>query len=290
MVGEVRIGPRLGARLVRLGIVLSVASAAPLVTGSTASSQALPKSPLITAIQKRGVIRVGVATTPPFILENPATSTYEGPGATLANDIAASLHVKIKWVGETYNTIIAALQAHQIDLADAPLYETPQRLKVINMSGWAKDGFCYLVQKTSFIHSTAQINSSKVTMGNIIGTGTYTETAAKYPKAKEYTRVAAPGEQALIPELLSGRVNVDPVDATLVQVYLSEYHSLRVVPSGCSPTHGEDLPTAVAVGYNKGDAGFAAFVNKVIKAHQETLNRQLIHFSEAKYMSAGVKP
>jgi ABC-type amino acid transport substrate-binding protein len=270
--------------------LLVVAAASLAAIGSAAGHPGanLPSSKLISSIQKAGTIRVGVATTPPFIFKDPKTNKYVGPGATLANTLAAKLGVKVQWVPETYDTIIAALQAHQIDLADAPLYATPQRLAVIAMTPWSKDGFCYLVQKKSSIRSKSQLNSPNVTMGNITGTGTYTATAGKYPKAKQVTRVAAPGEQALIPELISGKVDVDPVDATLVQVYLSEYHQLRVVPAGCSATNNPDIPTPIAVGYSKGDSGFATFVKQTVASIQSTLNKQTQHYSAAKYVKAGV--
>jgi ABC-type amino acid transport substrate-binding protein len=229
-----------------------------------------------------------VATTPPFILQDPNTKKYVGPGATLATEIAAKIGVKVKWVPETYDTIIAALQANQIDLADAPLYATPERLKVIDMSAWAKDGFCYLTKKSSSITSLDQLNSSDVSMGNITGTGTFTATAGKYPKAKQVKRVASPGEQALIPELISGRVDVDPVDATLVGVYLDKYPELRVVPEGCSATSNPDIPTPIAVGYRKGDAAFGKFVAQVIATNRTKLQAEVEQFSAPTYMKAGI--
>jgi ABC-type amino acid transport substrate-binding protein len=254
----------------------------------TSSSSGLPDSAAIPKIKSAGELKVGVATTPPFILQDPDTKEYVGPGATLANAIADRLGVKVKWVPETYDTIIAALQANQIDLADAPLYATPERLKVIDMSAWAKDGFCYLTKKSSSINSLDQLNSSDVTMGNITGTGTFTATAAKYPKAKQVKRVASPGEQALIPELVSGKVDVDPVDATLVGVYLAKYSQLRVVPEGCSATSNPDIPTPIAVGYRKGDKGFGKFVDQVIAANSTKLQTEVERFSAPKYMNARI--
>lgn len=251
--------------------------------GSSSSS-----SSTISNIKSSHEIRVGVATTPPFIMQDPSSGHYVGPGATLANAIAAKLGVKVKWVPETYDTIIAALQAGQIDLADAPLYATPQRLKVIDMSNWAVDGFCYLVQKSSKINSESQLNSPSVTMGNIAGTGTFTATAGKYPKAKQLKRVAQPGEQALIPELISGKVDVDPVDATLVGVYLSKYPQLRVVPAGCSATNHPDIPTPIAAGYKKGDKSFAQLANEVIAADKGRLQAEVEQFSAPRYMKAGI--
>lgn len=257
-------------------------------TASSGSGGGGSNSPTISKIKSSGAIRVGVATTPPFILQDPDTKQYVGPGATLANAVASKLGVKVKWVPETYDTIIAALQAGQIDLADAPLYATPERLKVVDMSAWAKDGFCYLTKKSSSINSLSQLNSPDVTMGNITGTGTYTATAGKYPKAKQLKRVASPGEQALIPELISGKADVDPVDATLVGVYLAKYPQLKVVPAGCSATNNPDIPTPIAAAYKKGDKGFGKFLNQVIAANKSKLQSEVEQFSAPKYMKAGI--
>lgn len=261
--------------------------------GSSGSSSGAAKgssadSPTLSHVKSSGELRVGVATTPPFILQDPDTKQYVGPGATLAKALGAKLGAKVTWVRETYDTIIAAMQAGQIDLADAPLYATPDRLKVIDMSPWAKDGFCYLTKKSSPINSLSQLNSPNVTMGNITGTGTFTATAGKYPKAKQLKRVASPGEQALIPELVSGKADVDPVDATLVGVYLAKYPQLKVVPAGCSATHNPDIPTPIAVGYKKGDKAFGRVVDQVVAANKSKLQSEVEQFSAPKYMQAGI--
>jgi polar amino acid transport system substrate-binding protein len=195
--------------------------------------------------------------------------------------------VKVKWVPETYDTIVAALQAGQIDLAAAGLYATPERLKVVDMTQWSEAGFCYLVKKSSSLTSLDQLNSPDVTMGNITGTGTASATADKFPKAKQLKRVASPGEQALIPELISGKADVDPVDATLVDVYLEKYPELKVIPEGCSGTN-PDIPTPIAVAHKKGDAGFNEFMKGVVADNKDAIDAELKKFLDPKYMRAGI--
>lgn len=273
--------------LVACACTVTIAACGGSSSGAAKDSSA--EGPTLSHVKSSGELRVGVATTPPFILQDPDSKQYVGPGATLAKALGAKLGVKVTWVRETYDTIIAAMQAGQIDLADAPLYATPERLQVIDMSGWAKDGFCYLTKQSSPINSLGQINSPDVTMGNITGTGTFTATAGKYPKAKQLKRVASPGEQALIPELLSGKADVDPVDATLVGVYLAKYPQLKVVPTGCSATNNPDIPTPIAVGYKKGDKAFGHVVDQVIAANKSKLQSEVEQFSAPKYMKAGIE-
>lgn len=243
-------------------------------------------SPTITRVQNAHVIRVGVATAVPWLGKNPHNNQYFGPAVRIAKTVAKDLHVRLQYVPETFDTIIAALQANQIELADAPLYATPARLKVVDMVPWTSGGFCYLVKKSNTkINKLSDMNDPSVKMGNFIGTGTYEATSHKYSKATQVPRTAAAGEEAPIPDLLSGKVDVAPFDASLALVYKQEYPQLKVLPKDC--TLHPDISTPIAVAFAKGDAGFKSFLKALFKRIQPQLNADIKKYSKPYWMKLG---
>ena len=71
---------------------------------------------IITKIQKSGVLRVGVAPSPPDQSPNPDTGNYEGYNIDMGNQIAKILNVKLEVVPATWATLVSGLGANQYDM------------------------------------------------------------------------------------------------------------------------------------------------------------------------------
>jgi polar amino acid transport system substrate-binding protein len=85
-------------------------------------------------IQKRGVLRCGVAEAPPHVIRDAKTGTYSGTFVDLCREFAEKqLGVKAEMVDTTWDSIVAGLQAGRWDLALA-LNQNPKRAMAIAFS------------------------------------------------------------------------------------------------------------------------------------------------------------
>lgn len=246
------------------------------------AAQGLPNSDTINRIVKNGEIRAGVAIAIPWLGKDPKTGDYFGASARLTEELAKRLEVKVKWVPSSFDGVIAALQANQIDVIVAPLLKTPQRLKVIDMASFSQSGTCYLVKKdNTSINTTDDLNNPAVTIATFQGTGQATQVPALYPKAKFISRAQAAGEVAPWPEVASGKADAAPFDSPLAKVAASMHPDAKVIPKNCLDK--PDMPTPVAAGFTKGDKGFEKFVGTTVSDIQKKLDSDVAKYSDPKY-------
>lgn len=256
---------------------------APASGGSSGSAASgLPDSERISKIQDAGKLRVGVAVALPWLGKDPETNEYFGPATLIAETAAEKLGVELEYVPETFDTIIAAIQADKIDIANAALYATEERKKVVDMVDWSEGGYCYLAKKDSPLTSTDQLNDPNVKMANFVGTGTYETMQEAYPKATQVTRTAAAGEAVNAPEVQSGQADVTPFDAALAEVYKQRFPDLKVFPEDCF--ENPDLMTPIAAGLPKGDAGFTQFFTELVAELQPQLDEQFKKFAQPEHL------
>ena len=97
-------------------------------------SATIAMADLIPAIQDRGVLKVGMAESPPWQSPNPASGEYEGFNVDLAQRAADLMGVKLEVVPATWSTLIPGLSAKQYDVVFANLFATPQRALVVNFT------------------------------------------------------------------------------------------------------------------------------------------------------------
>ena len=99
-------------------------------------------------IKERGFIRVGTAGDYcPMSFLNPETGNYEGFDADLAEDLAASLGVKVKFVPTSWPALMADTLAEKFDLAICGITITEARLeKALMSSGYLKNGKTILIR------------------------------------------------------------------------------------------------------------------------------------------------
>ncbi|MEM5368398.1 transporter substrate-binding domain-containing protein [Paraburkholderia azotifigens] len=86
------------------------------------------------SVKKAGVLRCGVATSPPYTMKDPKTDTYSGIFPDLCRQFGEKvLKVKVEYVDTTWDNIVAGLQSEKWDMS-LSLNDTPERRKAISFS------------------------------------------------------------------------------------------------------------------------------------------------------------
>jgi polar amino acid transport system substrate-binding protein len=292
---------RLARRSYSLLLLLLVATLAlPLSTGfaqdSTPEPDASPvaievpaagESPTIDRILANGNLRAGVAVTPPWLLQDPSTKEYYGPTIDLIERIGAELGVPVEYVDSGWDVLIAGLQSDKFDLTAAPMFATPERMKVIDFVNYTEAGTCYFAKKDNDkVNSLEDLNSSDVTIVTFTGTGTEEGIREKYPEATINSIVQPPGGQPPLEDVLSGRADVGPFDSPLAIFLAQQYPDLKIIPQDAEYCIANaDIPFPIGMGFNKNDPAFAAFLQSVVDAMQEHLDAAIIEYSDPKYMA-----
>ena len=108
---------------------------APMVSRASAKSAHEPQTSgdTLSNIQKRGVIRVGVAVNAPWVLRD-KNGQWIGLDVDLARQFAQDLRWQIELVPTTWASAIDDLRAGRFDLLAAGLSVTPQRATLIKFS------------------------------------------------------------------------------------------------------------------------------------------------------------
>ena len=90
-------------------------------------------------VRKAGVLRCGIATSPPYTLRDPKTNEYGGVFADVCRNFGEKvLKVKVEFVDTNWDNIVAGLQSGKWDLS-LSLNDTPERRKAISFSQGAVD-------------------------------------------------------------------------------------------------------------------------------------------------------
>ena len=292
---------RLARQSYSLLILLLVATLAlPLSTGfaqdSTPEPGASPvavevpaagESPTIDKIRANGTLRAGVAVTPPWLLQDPSTKEYYGPTIDIIERIGAELGVPVEYVDSGWDVLIAGLQSDKFDLTAAPMFATPERMKVIDFVNYTEAGTCYFAKKDNEkVNSLEDLNNSDVTIVTFTGTGTEEGIRVKYPEATINSIVQPPGGQPPLEDVLSGRADVGPFDSPLAIFLSQQYPDLKIIPQ--DPEYciaNADIPFPIGMGFNKNDPAFAAFLQSVVDAMREDTEAAIIEYSDPKYMA-----
>ena len=245
------------------------------------------ESPTIDRIRANGKLRAGVAVTPPWLLQDPSTKEYYGPTIDLIERIGAELGVPVEYVDSGWDVLIAGLQSDKFDLTAAPMFATPERMKVIDFVNYTEAGTCYIAKKDNDkVNSLEDLNSSDVTIVTFTGTGTEEGIREKYPEATINSIVQPPGGQPPIEDVLSGRADVGPFDSPLAIFLAQQYPDLKIIPQDAEYCIANaDIPFPIGMGFNKNDPAFAAFLLSVVDAMQEDLDAAIFEYSDPKYMA-----
>ena len=270
-------------------LMTAVAATSVLLLATTAGrAQEVPaagQSPTIDKIKAAGVLRVGVAVAWPWLGQDPKTGKYIGAAADLGERIAQTLGVKLEYVPSGWDVIVAGLQAHQFELALAPLFASPKRKAVIDFANYTEGGTCYVVAKTNpKIKTLADLNSPDVTTGTFTGTGTEQEFVKKYTKGKINSVVQPPGGGTRVLEVINGRIDAAAFDSPLALALESKYPQIKVVPDAKECINHPDIPIPIGVGFNKGDPAFAKFMTEITEKMKPEMEKTIEKYSTLEFL------
>ena len=184
-----------------------------------------------------------------------------------------------------WDVIVAGLQAHQFELAIAPLFATPKRMAVIDFANYTEGGTCYTVLKTSTkIKTLDDLNKPDVTTGTFTGTGTEQEFVKKYPKGKVSSVVQPPGGGTRVLEVINGRIDAAAFDSPLALALESKYPQIKIVPDARTCIAHPDIPIPIGAGFAKGDPAFAKFLTEVIDKMKPEMLKTIEKYSTLDFL------
>jgi lysine/arginine/ornithine transport system substrate-binding protein len=246
-------------------------------------------APLAAQAQTREIstLTFGVDPTyPPFESLSP-TGDFLGFDIDLGKAICKQLNVRsCRFVSQSFDGIIPALQARKFDAILSSMTVTPERAKAIAFSSeMYNEPTALIVKKGSGLVPTAASLKGK-TVG--VEAGTIQESYAKtYWAPNGVTVVSYPGQDQVYADLLSGRL-----DASLQDSVEADYGFLRT-PKGAGFAFGGNvtsdpkdvLGSYIAIGVRKDDPVLLKEINWAIAQLHKSGQYKLI---EAKYFNFDV--
>src|SRR5690348_6769020 len=129
-----------------------------------AASAQEPGKSLISKIQARGSLRVGVDQGKPLVFKDPSSGNWQGIFVDVVQRWADTMKVKLEPVPTTWGNMVAGLQADQFDVAVA-LNPTPARsLAVIFSEPLISEIGAFAVLKDSNLQRWEDINTNAHTV------------------------------------------------------------------------------------------------------------------------------
>ncbi|MFG0396597.1 substrate-binding periplasmic protein [Pseudomonas alloputida] len=166
-------------------------------------------------VQKKGVLKCGAASAPPYILRDPKTSEYSGIFVDLCRQFGAELGVKVEIVDTNWDNMVAGLQSGRWDMSMA-LNRTPKRALAVTYSDpvWSfQISAVYDRANPKFANapqSLQDIDKADVTVAVVSGTAI---DAAASPKLKQAQVMRLPDVDAARLAISSRRADVLIEDA-----------------------------------------------------------------------------
>lgn len=166
-------------------------------------------------VQKKGVLKCGAASAPPYILRDPKTSDYSGIFVDLCRQFGAELGVKVEIVDTNWDNMVAGLQSARWDMSMA-LNRTPKRALAVTYSEpvWSfQISAVYDKSNPKFSQqpkSLQDLDKSEVTIAVVSGTAI---DAATSPKIKQAQIMRLPDVDAARLALTSRRADILIEDA-----------------------------------------------------------------------------
>lgn len=217
-------------------------------------------SPTLEAIKKDGVLRVGMADSPPSQSKNPATDEWEGMNVDMAKNLAESLGVSLEIVDNTWASLIPGLLGNKFDIAMVDMFATPERAQTVVFTiPYGKLGYSFLVRDDSPLREWQDLNSPDVTIATLSGTSGETFVKQRLPQAV-MVPIVSDNNYAPHMEVMNGRADAHITDHVNNVLFMQNNPAakLRTIPDGS----GELLnATGLAYAIRPGDPHFHAFLN-----------------------------
>lgn len=209
-------------------------------------------------IKKSGVLRVGMALNPPYVMQNMSGDWYSF-NPDLVRLLAKDWGIRVEFVGTTWDVIIPGLLAHKYDMIGASISATALRKKVINFSDpYLMAGQVFVVNKDNPKHLTSieSLNNSAVTVAYVQNSIEGEIVHKLMPNATDRALTSS-SVGDLIAEIVSSRSDAVCITSTLRAPILAKFPWAAVIPNNDTGVN----PTPVAWGIRKEDTGLLDAVN-----------------------------
>ncbi|MDB5743522.1 MAG: transporter substrate-binding protein [Polaromonas sp.] len=254
--------------------LLIAAGASQALAQSTAPAPGA--SARIDAIKKAGVLRAGVLSNPPWLVENTTGSgdAWAGPAWILANEYARQLGVKLQAVPVSHETKVPVLASNQVDMTISPLSVTPERLKVVDFVTYSATALCVFGRadnpKVANAKSIDEFNSPDITVAYFTGGGEENWVKKRFPNAK-LRGVSTAGTAAPVEEIMAKRADVTPINRVPWAALNRKVKGLKVLPEGNNCQGSTEMATPIGLAIDKNQPEYFNW----LKAVSDTMKPKL---------------
>jgi polar amino acid transport system substrate-binding protein len=240
-------------------------------TGLQVLAQAVPApgtSARIDAIKKAGVLRAGVLSNPPWLVENTTGSgdAWAGPAWLLAVEAAKQLGVKLQPVPVSHETKVPVLASNQADMTISPLSVTPERLKVVDFVTYSKTALCVFGRadnpKVANAKSIDEFNQPGVTVAYFTGGGEENWVKKRFPNAT-LRGVSTAGTAAPVEEIMAKRADVTPINRVPWQALNRKVKGLKALPDGNNCQDSNEMATPIGLAIDKNQPEYLNWLKAV---------------------------
>ena len=210
-------------------------------------------SPRIDAIEKAGVLRIGVLANAPGLVENTSGQgeAWSGRAWLLAQEYAKRLNVKLQAIPVSHETKVPVLASNQVDISVTPLAATPDRLKVVDFIIYSSTSVCMfgLASNPKFAgaKSVDDLNKPDITIAYYTGGGEEGWVKERFPKAQ--LRGVAGSGVAPVEEVMAKRADAVPINRVPWVAMGSKLKQLAVLPkeNNCQNSTEKAAPVGMAI-------------------------------------------
>jgi len=239
-----------------------VASAPPVM--DVAPVYARPAIDTLATIRRRGAIRVGMATSMPWVMHDQKGELI-GFSVDLANKLAEDLGVRLEIVPTSWPHMVGDLLDNRFDVIASGLWITPARAMLVNYSEATSMAAVHLIggrPLAASLTSAADFNTPDVSLVVNTGTGMEEAAARQFPRAK-LIKVGI-DDDPLAP-VMEGKAHGAVVMSPVPRVTVAAASDKLFLPSGSEMQSG-----SAALAMRKGDFDFLNLVNSWLAYHRES--------------------
>lgn len=223
-----------------------------------------PAIDTLATILKRGVVRVGVATTEPFVMRD-ANGELVGFSIDIARKLADDLGVRVVFVPTTWSQIVPDLLGNQFDVIASGLWVTPARALVMNFTeATSLEAVHLLAGKPLAAAMRTREDFNRPDVRLVVYGGTIQEDLARrlFPRA-QILKVEGDADQIL--PVLDGKAH-----AALLTTPTPNLVVQRAPDRLFLPAVGPLQTTATAAAIRKGDPDFLNYLNSWLAFHRQS--------------------
>lgn len=223
-----------------------------------------PAIDTLATIMKRGVLRVGVAPSEPFVMRD-ANGELAGYSIDLARRFAEDLGVRVSFVPTTWSQIVPDLVGNYFDIIVSGMWVTPARALVVNFTESTAVEAVHLVAGkplAAALKTREDFNRPDVRL--VVYAGTIQEgiAARLFPRA-QVVKVEGDGDQ--LTPVLEGRAHAALLTTPTPDLVVRTAPDRLFLPTGSSLR-----TTATAAAIRKGDPDFLNYLNSWLAFQRQT--------------------